>query len=77
MVVLKQTGKGHGRKYKPITERVSRPASQHNIPTAHLHYSGNMKTTNLLAGMFLPTAGTISRAVVMFTMSSEADQQNK
>lgn len=74
MVVLKQTGKGHGRKYKLITERVSGLALQHNIPSADFHYSENMKTKNLLVRIFLLTMSIMSCAVVMFTMSSEADQ---
>lgn len=37
MVVLKQTGKGHGRKYKLISEKVSGVALQLS-PCAYLHY---------------------------------------
>lgn len=82
MVVLKQTGKGHRRKYEPIADRVSGGRTAES-PRARLHDSDNMKNQKLphqsthLLLFFLLTASIMSCAVVMFTTSSEADRRNK
>lgn len=60
MVVLKQTGKGHGRKYKQITERESGMALEPSL-CAYLHYSENLKTQNLLIRIDLLTLSNVYR----------------
>ena len=77
LVVLKQTGKGHGRKESPITERVSGMALQQKSSFSYLPYSENtgkiifftLKLSRIYI-FFTQTEIIMSSAVVMFTPSS-------